>query len=190
MEIDEFNNEIGKEALMDQQDSIDNLVVNEGNEEEIPDNNDSPKHSEDTSLESDGYGVSFSPAIQPPFCNLMERLSVSSANTSIPAPNLHAASEEMIGDDINFGPDITNIFFEDEFELFQRTPIHESNTLGTNADNEGKVFENITKSEDYLQSLPCADLGEGSKSMVETGNKDRISELPDALIHHIFLSLT
>ncbi|KAI3931645.1 hypothetical protein MKW92_020521, partial [Papaver armeniacum] len=92
----------------------------------------------------------------------------------------------MIGDDINFGPDITNIFFEDEFELFQRTPIHESNTLGTNADNEGKVFENITKSEDYLQSLPCADLGEGSKSMVETGNKDRISELPDALIHHIF----
>ncbi|KAI3931646.1 hypothetical protein MKW92_020522 [Papaver armeniacum] len=114
----------------------------------------------------------------------------------------------MIGDHIDFGPGITNIFVEDEVELLQRTRIHESNTLGTNADNEGKVFEEITESEDYPQihpgfefmsnsksqcsssyneqSPPCADLGEGSESMVEKDNKDRISELPDALIHHIF----
>ncbi|KAI3864236.1 hypothetical protein MKW92_033903, partial [Papaver armeniacum] len=76
-------------------------------------------------------------------------------------------------------------------------------------DNEGEVFEDFPDSKDYLQihpgfeymtnskwqcssssyneqSLPCADLGEGSKSIVEKGNIDRLSELPDALIHHIF----
>ncbi|KAI3935644.1 hypothetical protein MKW98_022652 [Papaver atlanticum] len=75
-------------------------------------------------------------------------------------------------------------------------------------ENEGEVFEDFTGSKEYLQihpgfeymenskwqcsssyneqSLPCADLGEGSKSMEEKGNIDRISELPDALIHHIF----
>ncbi|XP_026436428.1 F-box/LRR-repeat protein At4g14103-like [Papaver somniferum] len=108
----------------------------------------------------------------------MERLSISSGNTSIPAPDLHAASEEMIGDDIDFGPHLANIFSEDQVEMLQRTPIRR--------DNEGEVFEDFTDSKDYLQSLPCADLGEGSKSMEEKGNIDRISELPDALIHHIF----
>ncbi|KAI3837575.1 hypothetical protein MKX03_010184, partial [Papaver bracteatum] len=172
MEIDESNNEIGKETPMDQQDNIfDNLVVNvseliSSTDEEISDYKDSPKHSEDTwdvnlkidlslstSLESDGDGVSFSQTIQ----TQMERLSISSANTSIHAPNLHAASEEMIGDDIDFGPDLAKIFSDDQVEMLQRTPIP----------REGEVFEDFTDSENYLQSLPCAELGEGSKPMVE-----------------------
>ncbi|KAI3906715.1 hypothetical protein MKW92_005092 [Papaver armeniacum] len=213
------NNKIGKETSLDQQD---NVVVNrtvEGNEselisstdEQISDNtwnvNTSVHSSTSRQSNLDEEGVSFSQAIQSPCCTQMERLCISAANSSIPPPNLHA-SAEMIGDHIDFGPGITNIFVEDEVELLQRTRIHESNTLGTNADNEGKVFEEITESEDYPQihpgfefmsnsksqcsssyneqSPPCADLGEGSESMVEKDNKDRISELPDALIHHIF----
>ncbi|KAI3920995.1 hypothetical protein MKW92_046626 [Papaver armeniacum] len=122
----------------------------------------------------DDDAVSFSQAIQ------MERLSISSANTSTLPPNLNA-SNDMIDDNIDFGPEITNnVLIEDvEVDLLQRTPIHE---LGTNADNEGKVFDDFTESEDYPQIHP----GPGSESMVEKGNKDRISELPDALIHHIF----
>ncbi|XP_026457212.1 uncharacterized protein LOC113357931 isoform X3 [Papaver somniferum] len=199
MEIDESNNETGKETPMDQQDNIDNLEVNEGNEsklisstdEEISDYKDSPKHSEDTwdvnlkvdlnlsSLESDGEVASFSQAIQSPCCNQMERLSNSSANTSIHL-NQHA-SEEMNGDVIDFVPDLAKIFSEDQVEMLQRT-----------RDNEGEVFEDFTDTKDYLQinpgfeymanskwqcssssyneqSLPCADLGEGSKSMEEKG---------------------
>ncbi|KAI3931647.1 hypothetical protein MKW92_020523, partial [Papaver armeniacum] len=88
-------------------------------------------------------------------------------------------------------------------DLLQTTPpVHVSSSLGTNADSEGNVFDDIPESEDEPrfefmekskllgsysdQSLRCADLGEGSKSVTEKGNKDRISELPDALIHHIF----
>ncbi|XP_026437031.1 uncharacterized protein LOC113335029 [Papaver somniferum] len=223
MEIDKANNnKIGKETSLDQPD---NVVVNrtvEGNEseltsteEQISDNNDSDTWNVNTLVNSstsrqsnlDEDGVYFSQAIQSPCCTQMERLSISAANSSIPPPNLHA-SAEMTGDHIDFGPVITNIFVEDEVELLQRTPINESNTLGTNADNEGTVFDAFTESEDYPQippgsevmansksqcsyneqSPPCADLGEGSGSgsMVEKGNKDRISELPDALIHHIF----
>ncbi|XP_026436985.1 F-box/LRR-repeat protein At3g59190-like [Papaver somniferum] len=181
--------------------NIDNVVVNLTGEEEISDDDDSPKDSEDTwnvnpevdfksstclqpNLDGDVNGFFFSQAIQPPCCNQMERLSISSANTSVPPPNI-GASEEMVDD------------------LLQGTPpIHESSSLGTNADNEGKVFDDFPESEDEPrfeftgnsklqcshsdQSLRCADLGEGSKSVAEKGNKDRISELTDASIHHIF----
>ncbi|KAI3850810.1 hypothetical protein MKX03_028523, partial [Papaver bracteatum] len=205
MEIDEAdNNKIGKGTSLDQQD---NVVVNrtvEGNEselisstdEQISDNNDSDTWNVNTSVHSstfrqsnlDEYGFSFSQAIQSPCCNQIERLSISSANTSSNPPPYLNASAEMVDDDIDFGPGINNSFVEDEVELLQRTPINESNTLGTNAEIEGKVFEDITESEDYPQihpglefmsnsksqcssyneqSPPCADLGEGSESMVE-----------------------
>ncbi|XP_026431448.1 putative F-box/FBD/LRR-repeat protein At1g78760 isoform X1 [Papaver somniferum] len=145
----------------------------------------------------------------------MKRLSISSVNTSI-LPNLHAASEspsisndtvvigEMIDDDnTDLGPDITKKISEDEVEMLERTPpfFHEFNSLETNSDNEGKVFEDFTESKDdpqihtssklhcssyNEQSLGCAELGEGSEFRVKKRSEDRISELPDALIHHIF----
>ncbi|KAI3850814.1 hypothetical protein MKX03_028527 [Papaver bracteatum] len=175
------------------------------------------------SIESnlDGDGVSFSQAIQSPCCNQMERLSISSGNTSIPSPNLHAASEspsisngtvvieEMIDDDnIDLGLDLTKKNSEDEVEMLERTPpTHEFNSLETNSGNEGNVFEDFTESEDdpqihtgfkfmansklhcssyNEQSLGSAELGEGSELWVKKRSEDRISELPDALIHHIF----
>ncbi|KAI3935642.1 hypothetical protein MKW98_022650 [Papaver atlanticum] len=183
MEMDEANNnKIGKETPIDEQDNIDNVVVNLTGEEEISHNDDSLNDSEDTwnlnpkvvlnsstslqsNLDGDGNWVSFSQAIPSPCCNQMERLSISSANTSIPPPNIRA-SEEMFDD------------------LLQTTPpIHEFSGLGTNADNEGKVFDDFPESEDEPhfefmensklqfssndQSLRCAGLGQGSKSVAE-----------------------
>ncbi|XP_026460735.1 F-box/LRR-repeat protein At4g14103-like isoform X1 [Papaver somniferum] len=111
-------------------------------------------------------------------------------------------------DDIDFGPDLTNIFSEVGVDMLQRTPpTHESNSLETNSDNEGKVFEDFTELKDdpqintgfefmessklhcssyNEQSLGCAESGEGSELWGKKGSEDRISELPDALIHHIF----
>ncbi|KAI3906714.1 hypothetical protein MKW92_005091, partial [Papaver armeniacum] len=92
--------------------------------------------------------------------------------------------------------------------MLERTPpFHEFNSSETNSDNEGKVFEDFTESKDDPQihtgfefmansklhcssyneeSLSCAELGEGSELWVKKCSEDRISELPDALIHHIF----
>lgn len=162
---------------MDEQDNIDNVVVNLTGEEEISDNDDSLNDSEDTwnvnfkvvlnsstsqsNLDGDGNGVSFSQEIQSPCFDQMERLSIS--------------SEEMIND------------------LLQTTPpIHGSRSSGTNADSEGNVFDDIPESEDEPRfkfmansKLQCSS-NDQSLRCAELGNKDRSSELPDALIHHIF----
>ncbi|KAI3850812.1 hypothetical protein MKX03_028525, partial [Papaver bracteatum] len=138
---------------IDEQDNIDNVVVNLTGEEEISDTNDSLNDSEDT------WNVN----------QVFLNSSTSPESNQSPCCNqmerLSFSSEEMIDD------------------LLQTTPIHESSGLGTYADNEGNMFDDIPESEDepHLefmeksklqcssndQSLRFDDLSEGSKSVAE-----------------------